>query len=127
MKRTSSVLGRRMRKLREENKISQVDMAKELGMAQNAIFRYETGKSFPNYETLVFYADKFGVTLDWLCGRTEVRGVLGAAVRRGIAPEELQDLVDYVLTPGTEANDKLRAALETMIGARNPKYITEKH
>lgn len=118
-KRTSNILGRRMKKLREESKISQVDMAKELGVAQNAIFRYETGKSFPNYETLVFYADKFGVTLDWLFGRTEVRGVPGAAVRRGISPEELQDLVDYALTPGTEANDKLRAALETMIGVRD--------
>ena len=121
VKRTSNVLGQRMKKLREENQISQVNMAKELGVAQNAIFRYETGKSFPNYETLVFYADKFGVTLDWLFGRTEVRGVPGAARRRGVSSEELQNLVDYALTTGTEANDKLRAALETIIGARNAK------
>ncbi|MDY6392532.1 MAG: helix-turn-helix transcriptional regulator [Bacilli bacterium] len=120
-KRTSNVLGHRMKKLREENQISQVNMAKELGVAQNAIFRYETGKSFPGCETLVFYADKFGVTLDWLFGRTEVRGVPGAVRRRGVSSEELQNLVDYALTPGTEANDKLRTALESIIGARNAK------
>ncbi len=39
-------------------------------MNQNTISRYETMEREADYETLVRFADYFGVSLDYLLGRT---------------------------------------------------------
>ena len=54
-------LGERLRRLRESVKLSQVKMAELLGVKQSSINRYEQGQSAPSLETLVRYADYFGL------------------------------------------------------------------
>lgn len=61
----------RLRALRRQRKLSQVRLAMELNMSQNTICRYETGEREADYATLVRIADYFGVSLDYLLGRTE--------------------------------------------------------
>ena len=61
-----SDFGSQLKKLRKNNKITQKELAKILGLAQTTIANYENNSRFPNQETLIEIADYFGVTLDYL-------------------------------------------------------------
>ena len=61
----------RLKELRSKRKISQLKLALDLNMNQNSISRYETGEREADYETLLKFADYFGVSLDYLFGRTD--------------------------------------------------------
>ena len=61
----------RLKELRRSRKISQMKLAMDLNMNQNSISRYETGEREADYETLIKLADYFGVSLDYLLGRSD--------------------------------------------------------
>ena len=65
------ILGERLKQLREENGFSQNKLAKLIGVPQSSVNRYETGFTNPTPETLLWYADYFDVSMDFLavvCG-----------------------------------------------------------
>ena len=61
----------RLKELRTKRHISQVELAMDLNMNQNSISRYETCEREADYETLIAFADYFGVSVDYLLGRTD--------------------------------------------------------
>ncbi|MFW5979368.1 MAG: helix-turn-helix domain-containing protein [Halanaerobium sp.] len=61
-----SDFGSQLKKLRKNNKITQKELAKILGLAQTTIANYENNSRFPNQETLLEIANYFEVTLDYL-------------------------------------------------------------
>ena len=61
----------RLKKLRKAKKISQIKLAIDLNMNQNSISRYENLERQADYDTLINFADYFGVTIDYLLGRVE--------------------------------------------------------
>ncbi len=61
----------RLKELRKKKHISQLKLALDLNMNQNTISRYETMERQADYETLIRFADYFGVTLDYLLGRSD--------------------------------------------------------
>ena len=61
----------RLKELREKRKISQLKLAMDLQLNQNAISRYETGVREADYSTLIKIADYFDVSLDYLLERTD--------------------------------------------------------
>lgn len=61
----------RLRELRKKRKITQLKLAMDLGLNQNAISRYETGEREADYKTLIALADYFGVSIDYLLERTD--------------------------------------------------------
>lgn len=65
----------RLREIRRKKHISQLKLALDLGMNQNSISRYETGEREADYATLMAFADYFDVSLDYLFGRTDKKGV----------------------------------------------------
>ena len=62
----------RLKELRKKRKISQLKMALDLHMNQNTISRYENMEREADYETLIRFADYFGVSLDYLFDRSDV-------------------------------------------------------
>ena len=72
-------IGERLRRLRRKNDMTQVDVAKKLGVAQNTYSQYEIGISKPPHEILIAIADIFGVTTDELLGVTPSRGRVATA------------------------------------------------
>ena len=60
-----------MRKARKARKLSQSFLARCAGCDQEKISFYETGKSKPQYQTLVHLADALQVSIDYLLGRTD--------------------------------------------------------
>ena len=65
----------RLKKLRKQHKISQVKLAIDLNMSQNSVSRYENMERQADYNTLITIADYFGVSLDYLLGRTDNKEV----------------------------------------------------
>ena len=61
----------RIKELRRKNKLSQEALGKILGLRQDAISTYERGKNYPEVRNLLILADYFGVSLDYLMGRTD--------------------------------------------------------
>ena len=61
----------RIKELRHKNKLSQEALGKILGLRQDSISTYESGKNYPEVRNLLILADYFGVSLDYLMGRTD--------------------------------------------------------
>ena len=61
------------KELRTDKKMSQENMAKELNVSQSLINNWETGRSTPAPEMLIYIADYFDVSIDYLVGRTNDR------------------------------------------------------
>ena len=61
----------RLKELRKQQNISQLKLAMDLQLNQNAISRYETGLREADYSTLIKIADYFDVSIDYLLERTD--------------------------------------------------------
>ena len=69
------MLYERMKKLRKEAKLSQVNLAKDLSMHTTPYRRYESGERDLPMEVAIQIAEYYHVSLDYLVGRTDVREV----------------------------------------------------
>ena len=67
----------RIKELRKAKGISQTRLAMELNTTQNTISRYETGEREPGINELIAIADYFGVSVDYLIGRSDDLGRFG--------------------------------------------------
>lgn len=63
----------RIRQLREEKKITQVRLSVELGVSQENISAYETGKYYPSVKSLLKLREIFGVNIDYILGLSNTR------------------------------------------------------
>lgn len=66
-------LSERLRELRKENKITQVKVSKDLGIAQATYSGYETGLNEPSAEMLMHLSDYFNVSVDYLLGKSDIK------------------------------------------------------
>ena len=66
-------IAERLRVLRKEKNMRQSDIANLLGIGVRTYQYYESDEHRPDYEMLVSLADFFGVSTDYLLGRSEVR------------------------------------------------------
>jgi repressor LexA len=112
----------RLKILREGVGFSQAKIAELAGSNQPSINRYETGNTVPPLEILVWYADYFDVSLDYVFGRTDKpQGKLydyePAALKGKLAGDkEVRDFIEFCFEAGTAANEKLKASLLELLG-----------
>lgn len=67
------ILAERLHLLRKERNLTQVEAGREIGIALNSYRRYERNEREPDAPVLVRMADYYGVTTDYLLGRSEKR------------------------------------------------------
>lgn len=60
------MLGANLKKLRKLHKVTQTALAEAMGVTQQAVGKWETGRSSPDPETLMRLATFFGVSIDAL-------------------------------------------------------------
>lgn len=60
----------RLKELRMAKKVTQEELGQHLGFRDSTISQYESGSREPDYDTLLKIAEFFGVTTDYLLGRT---------------------------------------------------------
>ena len=66
-----SVFSERLIELRDGRNLSQKEVAAEFGVVVRAYQRYEYGEREPQLSTLLRMADFYGVSIDYLAGRTD--------------------------------------------------------
>ncbi|MBQ7339018.1 MAG: helix-turn-helix transcriptional regulator [Clostridia bacterium] len=64
-------LGENIRRLRQENDMTQRALAHHLRVSVQAVSKWETGLSYPDVALLLNIADFFAISLDALFGREE--------------------------------------------------------
>lgn len=62
------IVKNRIRDLREDLDLRQIDVANATGIDQKTLSNYETGKTNPDSYALIKLADFFQVTIDYLLG-----------------------------------------------------------
>lgn len=65
------ILAQRLREQRMAHNLKQEDVGNLLGVVKQAVGHWETGFRVTPVESLVFLADYYQVSLDYLVGRTE--------------------------------------------------------
>lgn len=112
------VVGERLRTLREGMKLSQSRLAKMIGTTQASINRYETATSAPPQKTLLWYADYFDVSLDYIFGRTDKPQGKLYEYKPKIAEdsEEMRRFVEMCFDPNSPMNERLKQTLIEMLG-----------
>ena len=65
------MLGQRIKQLRQDNDITQKELADFLGVTPKAVSFYELGQRMPSNEMLLKLAQKFRVSTDYLLGNEE--------------------------------------------------------
>ena len=66
-----NIFGKRLKELRYEKNLSQIELAKNLNIGKTSISEWEIGKKEPVLSNARKIADFFDVSLDYLAGRKE--------------------------------------------------------
>ncbi len=61
--------GERLKELRREKQISQIELAKEIGVGKSIISLWEKETCEPTLSKLISLSEYFGVTIDFLAGK----------------------------------------------------------
>lgn len=62
---------KRLRQLRKEKGLTQVTLAKTLGVSKGTVAMWETGKRMPGYDMLVRLSELFDKRVDYIIGTSE--------------------------------------------------------
>lgn len=99
-----------LRSLRNEQGVSQKELADALGTSQQSITQYENQKVEPDIYMLSRMADYFNTSIDYLVGRTEIRGRTECAAVAEISREESEMICCY-----RKLNEEQRACIKTVM------------
>ena len=68
-----ATFGTRLKELREEARLTQEQLAEEIGVKKNTVYRWETGEYRPSDENALLVAHYFKVPYAYLMGATDDR------------------------------------------------------
>lgn len=105
------IFNERLRRLRKERGLTQVQTAENLSIAWRNYQRLERDGNAPSFLTFVKAAEFFGVSLDYLAGRTDAR-----EVNRGTCPPAGPEH-RIILEAEVEAPDTVEPLLRRVISA----------
>ncbi len=115
-------IGEKLRTLRESSALSQNEVARKLGITQASINRYESGVVTPTARALLWYADYFDVSLDYIFGRTDQpQGKLydyqPEKIKEKMAnKQDWDEFVEACFEPGSPMNERLKEMILKMAG-----------
>ena len=64
--------GKKIQKLRKQNKWTQEELAQKLYISRTAVSKWERGASYPNIDSLKYIANLFNITIDELLSTEEI-------------------------------------------------------
>ncbi len=115
------IVAERLRQLREGAKLSQVKICALNGYHQSGLARCEADQGTPPLSLLLWYADYFDVSLDYIFGRTDApQGRLYAYNPRIPADsEQLKQFIDMCFDPNSIVSEKLKNTIMEMFLQEN--------
>lgn len=64
-------IGKRIKEIRTENKLNQQQFGEKLGVSQDTVSLWETGKSLPTAEVLILLSKTFHISVDYVLCLTD--------------------------------------------------------
>ena len=112
------IVNERLRSLREGVKLSQAKIGEMIGTTQASVNRFESTMTAPILTTLLWYADFFDVSLDYIFGRTDnPQGRLYEYRPKIIENDsEMHRFIEMCFEPNSPMNERLRQTLIEMLG-----------
>lgn len=90
-------IGQTISYLRERRSLSQATLAQKLNIATSTLGMWETDKRKPGPDALVSLADFFGVTTDYILGRSQQDDLnVAAHMDDDLTQEQKQEILDYI-------------------------------
>ncbi|PFX36773.1 transcriptional regulator [Bacillus pseudomycoides] len=102
------MFGKRLKKLREANKMSMRQLGELLGVAQTNVSNWENAGIEPNYETLIKISSIFNVSVDYLIGNAHQLENVDEKKRR-----EISKLAKELYDEFYEIPENMRKEIET--------------
>ena len=65
------IMNNRLKELRKSAGLTQISLQMKTGIEQALLSKFENGERIPPTETLIILADFYGVSMDYIVGRTE--------------------------------------------------------
>lgn len=110
--------GMRLRDLRENMELSQLEVAEKLNCSSKMISNYELSKRTPDFDILIKLCDLFNVTSDFLLGRVETPQFFHQSA---LTNDEIQLLKYFNQLPIQYKKDVLRYAELNVLDVKNTK------
>jgi transcriptional regulator with XRE-family HTH domain len=82
-------VGEKIKSIRRQNKMTQIEFAQSLEISQATLSEIESGKTKPSFDVLVLLADKYMVDMNWLIINRKVE------LHFGLQEDELKLLQNY--------------------------------
>lgn len=87
-KKEEGIVMNRIKQLREDRDLRQIDVAEKTGIDQRSLSNYENGKTNPDSYNIIKLAEFFDVTCDYLLGVTDINLKNAKAVLKEISEIE---------------------------------------
>ena len=114
----------RLRELRKDKGLRQIDLAQILGISPQSLGYYENQVNKPDPEMLVRIANYFNVSVDYLLGREDDFGNVVVSENNEITPEEKELLTLFRSLPNIRRKtvmDSIRFMSESPETAETPR------
>lgn len=120
------VVAERLKALREAVNFSQSRIAEMIGTTQASVTRYEKGQTAPPLVVLLWYAEYFDVSMDYIFGRTDQPQGKQYEYKPKVVDEltktneEVRQFVNMCFDPKSPMNGRLKDALINMLEGDSP-------
>lgn len=107
-----SKIGKRIKKLRKENDLTQEQFGKIFGIAKSTVSLYESGKSNPDDHMKKKIANYFNVSIDYLLGNTDERKPVDELINKDDSVE-IKELLEryHVMLEGEELDEDAKKSV----------------
>ena len=110
------IVSDRLKALRESVHLSQMKLCALNGCLQASLARYESGQTVPPLKLLLWYADHFDVSMDYIFGRTDnPQGKLYEHNPKIAADSaQLRQFIEMCFDPNSPVSGKLKNTMMEM-------------
>lgn len=108
-------LPERLKRIREERGLNKAEAARLLNLSKMGYQRYETNARVPSYQTIVFMAQKFATSPEYLVGLTDDPEPMELIISRESDPE-LFLMVRDIISTDNPARGRLLAYYKKILG-----------
>ena len=121
------IIAKRLKDFREGLGISQKKIAEKIGITQTSVYRYENDLADPSTKALLWYANYFDVSLDYIFGRTDnPQGKTFDYKPEYIKKisqqnDNLKEFINMCFDPKSSMNDRLKNALFQILSEEKEK------
>lgn len=105
----------RIKELRLEKKITQLQLSIELGVTQETISAYEHNRHLPSVSALISMSEIFDASMDYIIGLSNIRHVMVENDRNSYEAHQKAQLLNYYRKLGSKNKEKLLSYAEGLL------------